>query len=249
MHDGGMDIKYPERRGWKYVSTYPSFGVFHRGYYSDQLRPCPCCRRRPVFEESTRGASMDGERARIFVGICPTCEIRTREDGTLREAVMMWQRGEWSEASITVARRMRTPDIVAVRKLCKYIVEAAIDDAIMKAQRRNNITEGTSEEFTKLGKDLDDLERFFRNSVFMWELDPDGVISEIRRVLYPELKPEDRTKIPLRLSALVKGKEIVEQCTRKKNSSEQQFSGDMRGNQSRKCGANKITRHYTRMKT
>ena len=236
-----LDIKYPPRKGWDVVQASPSLGFLHRGYYTKQLRPCPCCHRRPVFEEATRFAADPGQPAKIFVGICPVCELRTKSDGSLRTVVMQWQRGEYSKASWGYNHRLWSPDINGVRRLCKYVVGAAIDDAMIGVRRRNDVSEDSSE-FDRLGDNLEALERFFNHSVFMWELNPDGVFSEIRRALYPELEPHEREQIPLHLSQLYKGKAVVIRKCQKKNFSGQLSDEVMHELRQRSAGLGKIKR-------
>lgn len=211
------DVKYPPRRGWKFSCVSPSRELLHRGYWSSELKPCPCCGLYPVFEESTRAETDVEQRATVFVGICPKCEIRTRKDGTLKEAVIMWQRRAFSRDSYLMNRRPKYDSLEGVRELSQKIVDAAVEDAMMYARERQEAQEG-SERFIFLGDRLEELERFFKHSVFMWEMDPDGIISDIRRILYPELEPKDRIKIPLHLSRLYEGKKVIEKCTQKTNS-------------------------------
>jgi len=205
---------YPPRRGWKVCGVSNSRGLLHRGYSSPQLKTCPCCGGYPVFEESVDAVVKDvQEPVRVFVGICPKCEIRTRKSGTLKETVIMWQRREYSKDSILMNKRPKYDWIHGVRELSQKIVDAAVADAIMYAQQRQEDEEG-SEHFLYTGDQLEDLERFFHNSVFMWEMHPDGIISDIRRILYPDLPPEWRTKIPPHLTRLYEGKKVVAEWKR-----------------------------------
>lgn len=213
--------KYPPRGSWvvRHRGNLDGMEYVYEGYYSEKVRRCPVCGRYPVFTESAYHATPEGEKARIFLGYCPTCCLRTREPGTLKEAVYQWQRGEYSKDSLSVCRRPRFSEY-GCRLLSQKIVEDAIEDAIFFAQKRQDITV-PGRVPAGYGADLRQLEKFFRESVFMYELDPDGVISDIRRILYPTMKPKDRIKIPLHLDELYKGKEIMNECTRQRNSKKQ----------------------------
>lgn len=209
------DVKYPPRGAWEVHRTGSRGGYdyCYGGYYTEKLRRCPVCGRRPVFTESAYDATPPDEKARVFYGYCPTCHLRTRTAGTLKEAVMQWQYQEYSDDSWLVCHRP-TFDRYGCSLLCNRVVRSAIDDALLYAQKRQDEPEGT-EHWVFYGKELRRLETFFRKSVFMWELDPDGVISDIRRALYPDLTPKDRIKIPLKLTELYKGKKVVEECTQR----------------------------------
>lgn len=219
-----FDDKYPPRGAWEVHRCGHStdFDYNHGGYYSEKLKPCPACGRYPVFQEAAYDSGPRDIPVRVFIGFCPTCELRTKNPGTLKEAVMQWQDRRFSHDSFLVCHRPRaeTLDTYGCRLLCNEVVDSAIESALFYAFQRQDVQEG-SEIWTSYGKALTELEDFFRTSVFMFELDPDGVISDIRRALYPTLEPKDRIKIPLHLAQLYKGKEIVKRCTQKTNSSKQ----------------------------
>ena len=219
--DIDFNVKYPPRGSWIVHGTRAAGGdndmsYVHGGYYSEKLRRCPVCRRFPVFQESAYHATPPTEKAKVFYGFCPTCELRTRKPGTLKEAVVQWQNRKFSRDSLLVCHRPRL-DTYGCRLLCNQVVGEAIDDALFYAR---NMLEADvcSELFQSYRHELKKLEQFFRESVFMFELDADGVISEIRRAIFPMLEPKDRVKIPLHLYELYKGKEIVRECTNRKNS-------------------------------
>lgn len=213
LNAADFNEKYPERRGWERHQRGVLDGrdYVHAGYYSELLKPCPVCGRYPVFEEY-------GE-PKVYAGYCPTCELRTRKPGTLKEAVIQWQKRMFSHDSLLVCHRLKpeSMDTYGCRMLCDKVVSSAIDDALFYAFQQQDVKE-RSELWESNRKMLKDLENFFRTSGLMVELDPDGVISDIRRALYPTMKPEDRIKIPLHLADLYKGKEILKKCTQKSNS-------------------------------
>ena len=202
-------VKYPPRGGWVVhrKAHVDGYDYDHAGYYSEQLRKCPVCGRHPVFEEDARYATGETEKARFFIGVCPTCSLRTSGDGlTLKEAVYQWQRREYTEDTWLICHRPKFFES-GVRVLCDKIIGTVIDDALMYARRRQDVPK-SSDEWKALGRLLDELEQFFRTSCFMYALDPDGIISDIRRALYPNMDPEKRIRIPLQLSRLYEGKAI-----------------------------------------
>ena len=95
----------------------------------------------------------------------------------------------------------------AVRALCSKVIGAAIDDAIALVEIYQRNYRGMSD-IGGTTKSLIALDRFFKTSCFMWELDYEGLISDIRKYLYPDLPPEERIKIPLKLTELYKGVEV-----------------------------------------
>lgn len=216
-----FDDKYPPRGAWEVhrCGHGANYDYNHGGYYSEKLRRCPVCGRFPVFQESAYDSKPGDIPAKVFFGYCPTCELRTKKPGTLKEAVMQWQERKFSDDTFLVCHRPRL-DTYGCRLLCNKVVDSAIEDALFYAFQRQDAEYG-SEIWTSYGQSLKKLEEFFRTSVFMFELDPDGVISDIRRALYPTLEPKDRIKIPLHLAQLYKGKEILKKCTQKRNSSAQ----------------------------
>lgn len=211
--------KYPPRGSWGWHRTsynrYGSVGDVHDGYVSDKLKKCPVCGRLPVFQEDIYQATPADQPAKIFYGFCPTCELRTRKPGTLKEAVIQWQARKFSPDSLLICRRPRLC-AEGCRRLSNKLIAMAIDDAVFYAQERQETVEG-SNAWKNLGTQLQKLEEFFRTSVFMFGRDADSVISDIRMLLYPELEPKDRIRIPLHLDELYKGKEIVIECMNRKN--------------------------------
>ena len=220
-HRQVFKVKYPPRGAWEWKLRmhFDSIDYLHEGYWSEKLKPCPVCGRIPVFEEYVYESTPADQPAKIFVGFCQTCELRTRKPGRLKEAVLQWQSRRFSPDSLLVCHRPR-PDTYGSRMLCNKVVASAIDDALFYARMRNETEEG-SEAWTSYGGELKKLEDFFRTSLFMFELDPDGVISDIRKVMYPTLNPEDRIKIPLHLAQIYKGKRLLKECTQKSSLSKQ----------------------------
>ena len=299
-----LEKKYPPRRGWKITTTHPGSELYHSGYTSDLLKQCPCCRSYPVFEEASSSDQGPEERAKVFIGICPKCELRTRKEGTLKESVIQWQRRDFSRNSIAMNRRPKLGSEEGIRDLCSKVISAAIDETIdiMKMEAacyenynvaldrlentirilccmwKPDFVEDVADLFIKVAselsreictiadnvetefnihlnhrKTLNKLENFFRTSCFMWELDCDGLISDIRKYLYPDLPPAERIKIPLHLRDLYIGEDVRKEwnrkCTQKMNSSKQQSDADTAGSASPSSSSKTTPKMNTRKKT
>ena len=219
--------KYPPRRGWTVVGTNPKNGYVHGGYTTDQLRRCPVCGRQAVFEEDCRSAAPTEERTRVFIGICPTCELRTKDSGTLREAVTQWQMRKFSSDSLLHCHRPKPAkfDTWACALMCESAAKHAYEDLQLFVELMMNTPEDL-EDFTMLRSEVARIEDFFRRSPLAFALDPDAVASKLRRDLWPELTPKERLKIPLKLTEMYKGKEIAEKCIAERNLKRQQSVED-----------------------
>lgn len=237
-----FSAKYPPRGVWGFQHRGTENGVDYNyaGYCTDRVKTCPVCGRLPVFTESYYHATPKDERAKVFYGYCPTCSLRTKEPGTLKEAVYQWQRREFSDDTWLVCHRPKLSG-PAVRALSQKVIESAIEDAIFYARKRQDLQEG-SDAWKSYGRQLQELETFFRTSVFMYEMSASGIISDIRRILYPDAEPKDRIKIPLHLDQLYKGKEILKECTAQNNSKKRPRSEDMRGLELYNSGCNRTQR-------
>ena len=213
-------LKYPPRRGFAIQAKRGERGgepaYNHAGYVSVLLKPCPVCNRLPVFEEASRYARPANEPAKIFIGVCPTCDLRTAHEGSLRQAVMEWQAGKFSSDMWLVCHRPKFY-IEGCKMLAKKMVDDAVDETLIRVRQRQS-ENPDSPLFDTHGAELDLLEKFFRESPFTYDMDADGIVSDIRRAIYPELSPEWRVKIPLRLSRLWEGKKVVIECMRQTNS-------------------------------
>ena len=206
MGNDCISVKYPPRGAWEIVGTYlrQDISYKHRGYSSKKLKPCPACGRYPVFEEDQSRCTEPTKPAKYFYGFCPTCDLRTEKSGTLKEAVYQWQAYKFSEDTLMVCRRP-TFSKDGINALYNKVVEACVNDAISKLEWQLELIPFTAE-WRRIGKELDEIEDFLRGSCFTVDLDPDGIISDIRRKLYPDMPHDERTKIPLHLSKLYEGK-------------------------------------------
>ena len=242
--------KYPPRRGWIVVGTNPGNGYVHGGYTTDQLRRCPVCGRQAVFEEDCRNATPTGERARVFIGICPTCELRTREPGTLREAVTQWQMRQFSPDSLLHCYRPKPDkfDTWACALMCESAAKHAYEDLQLFVELMMNTPED-HEDFSKYKTEVGRIEDFFRRSPLAFALDPEAVASKLRRDLWPELTPKERLKIPLKMTQMYKGKEIAEKCIAERNSKRQQSVEDTQPEETPGSILKRIRKQSTQRKT
>lgn len=208
--------KYPPRGAWRVMQTTPSNDIMHGGYTSEKLRKCPVCHRFPVFEEDAERRSSHGEKAKWFIGYCPSCELRTRDSGTLKEVVMQWQDRKYSPDSWLHCHRPKL-DRWGCALLCEAVAREAYDDAMFYIDLMQH-TATDAEKFTSAKVMLNDIENFFRTSPLTFALDLDAVISKMRKELYPDMTPEQRMQIPLSMSKLYNGKEIVKKWLEKQQS-------------------------------
>lgn len=215
------DKKYPPRGAWSVAKTRPSDNYMHGGYTSEKLRRCPVCGRQAVFEEDVRRKTDPCERAKYFFGFCPTCELHTKESGTLKEAVMQWQERKYSYDSWLHCHRPKL-DTWGCALLCESLAKSAYNDARFYVDYMMQNSAKQDEALNSARNALNEIETFFVKSPFAFALDPDAVVSKMRQEFFPELTPDERLKIPLKLSQLYKGKEIAKACIAKRNSQKQQ---------------------------
>lgn len=212
---------YPEREGYG-RSLERGRDVMHIGYTSPKARPCKCgCM--PTFEQYVLDRKEDGSRnipAESFVAICPRCELRAKGEGTLEEVLETWNRGEYSEDNLLVSEKMTSLSTETAKMLGAVVVMRMIEDAIdmimlkHKLQQELRTLYGAGNEerhgenvhrIRELNGRLGNAENFLRYSPLMFDRDPDAVISDIRKAIYPGDTAEDieqRMKIPLRLAAM-----------------------------------------------
>ena len=227
-HGGGNPVGtsptnqiYPELDGYG-RSLERGKNVMHIGYTSPEARVCKCgCY--PVFEQYVLDRKEDGSRnipAQIFVAICPRCELRAKGEGTLEEVLETWNRGEYSEDNLLVSEKLSTLSLETAKMLGAVVVMRMIEDAIDMILQKHKIQQelrslygaGNEErhgekvhKVQELTRRLESSENFLRYSPLMFDRDPDAVISDIRKAIYPGDTAEDiekRMKIPLRLAAM-----------------------------------------------
>lgn len=235
-------VKYPPRRGWDVVGGSPANDLMHGGYTTNLLKPCPVCGRQAVFEEDSYNKTPKGERARVFIGFCPTCELRTRTPGTLREAVTQWQTGQYSPDSWLHCHRPKL-DSWGVAELCNVVCGTAYEDLRMyveimmggdvriprvalSSHRRPKEDPAWEETYSHSELEVRRIDQFFRTSPCAFALDHDAVMSKLRKEMFPDLTPEERLKIPLDPTEMWKGKEIAKKCIAERNSRKPQSGED-----------------------
>ena len=227
-HGGGNPVGtspteqiYPEREGYGRSLERGRY-VMHIGYTSPKARPCKCgCM--PTFEQYVLDRKEDGSRnipAQSFVAICPRCELRAKGEGTLEEVLETWNRGEYSEDNLLVSEKMTSLSTETAKMLGAVVVMRMIEDAIDMILQKHKIQQelrslygaGNEErhgekvhKIRELNVRLGNAENFLRYSPLMFDRDPDAVISDIRKAIYPGDTAEDiekRMKIPLRLASM-----------------------------------------------
>lgn len=196
-----MEVRYPRRKGWA-RDLWRSNESHHVGYKTDRARPC-CCGWIPVFEMYTEATERDCP-AVDFVAICPRCERRAEGHGSLEYCLKQWNAENLSDDSMMVNMPIMEMSYTGAEKLSQKIFRAAKAEALELILKKH-------EEFgdrrdwkyqLKFAGDLVRLEIFFRESPLMMDLDGDGVISDIRKQVYPDLSPEERIRIPLKLTEM-----------------------------------------------
>lgn len=229
-HGGGNPVGtspteqiYPEREGYGRSLERGKY-VMHIGYTSPKARVCKCGSY-PVLEQFVLDRKEDGSRnipAESFVAICPRCELRAKGEGALEEVLETWNRGEFSEDNLLVSEKLSTLSLETAKMLGAVVVMRMIEDAIdmvlqkhkIQQELRIGLLEGAGNELKRgekvqkireLNGRLKNAENFLRYSPLMFDRDPDAVISDIRKAIYPGNTAEDiekRMKIPLRLAAM-----------------------------------------------
>ena len=208
---------YTEIEGYG-ISTSRRNDQLHIGYVSPKTKLCKCGGY-PVLEQFVDDVYIDEHcekqrnfPATQFVAICPKCETRIKGHGTLEEAVERWNAEDYLEDMLMVREPLKDIDIASCYELSNRVLEEAIEDAIALVKEKNRLMEILKNPLTgdmqreayytnlkNIRGQMRDMMRFFRESPMMMDRDGDAVLSGIRKMLHPELSPEDRTKIKLDL--------------------------------------------------
>lgn len=196
-----MDIRYPKREGWGLVGWRGS-NLHHLGYITEKARRCVCgCP--PVFEMTTGTVETEGA-ASDFVAICPRCERRAEGHGSLEYCLRMWNEGKMSDDSMMVNMPILSMSETGAMKLSRKLIALNKEEAI-ELIRCKHSEFGTRRDWkykVRYAAQLRTIERFFRESPLMMDMDGEAIISDIRKIIYPDLTPEERVKIPLILTEL-----------------------------------------------
>lgn len=208
---------YPPRDGWDVNLTYRGEQM-HIGYVTPKATLCPCCKKRlPVFEQSSSDTEENRQNgpAQLFIAICPRCELRADATGTLDECLDAWNNGRFTEDSVMVHRRMKDVDYTAMEKLSNAIVTDAVTQAVELVKQKNHlmaelknpmmndlVREIKYSHLSEVRGNLRKIQNFIDSSPLMLEHDPEAVLSTIRRHVYPDLTPDKRIEIPLKLVSM-----------------------------------------------
>lgn len=211
------ELLYPPLEGYTRVLSARG-GKLHVGYYHASMGKCPCCGGQPVLEQLVNDLDENGKRnipAQNFTAICTNCELRADAEGDLSEALEAWNLGKLSPVSKMVHKRLRTPDEPGMAKLANIVIYDAMRDAINLINRKKEVNDLRNDEkisdardsvllaeLSRIRGELNRMQKFFeRNPLMAWN-ETDAVLSTIRRILHPDLTPEERAKIPLKLVSM-----------------------------------------------
>ena len=199
--------KYPPREGFVVVTNAGGNG----GYLYPFARPCKCGGS-PKFQQI---ATEKLDVAETFVGMCTKCGRRTVTEGPLEKVLNCWNRRRFTYDSELVSGELKDPSPEGLMSLCNCVINAAIGEAIELLQRYHelkqmmaddSINESRKElfapELSQIKGNLQSYQHFFETSPLMYERDPESVLSDIRRAIHPDLKPDERLKIPLNLVSM-----------------------------------------------
>lgn len=174
--------------------------MYHIGYKIAKARRC-VCGVEPVFERYTEDTSVPAE---VFIGICPYCERRTAGEGDLRTVLHQWNAGEISDDSEMLQYSPRELNYEGVALLHRVMVKHAKKDAVYyiraKHEKFGEKRDGNYPVF--YGAELKKIEDFFRWSPLMLDISADGIMSEIRREMYPGKTHDELMQIPLKLTEM-----------------------------------------------
>lgn len=210
---------YPEKEGFGrrlYRGTKGDKVSCHVGYTTDRMVQCECGEM-PVLEQAVDDVNKDGRNvpAQKFVAICPRCETRTEYDGEIEKCIAAWNAGKYTKDSMMLKHRMKGGDLEGFAKLAGKVVALAYDDAVALVREKHRLRKkadnplvgsGTRSscktQIEEINRELGRLQKFFEESPMMMGLDPEGVLSDIRKEVYPKIRPEMRMRKPLILTKM-----------------------------------------------
>ena len=203
---------YPPIDGWGWSLSRNN----HSGYISNLAIKCECGAS-PVFEQYCLDLTGTAKSvpAKLFVGICPNCGLRAIGQWPLEKALAVWNSGERTADSRTLAQKCKNPDNNACKNLSDAAVTEAVEEAVRMVRRKNELQTLLRDdllsdqkrevyyiELKSIRSNLRSLQVFFTESPLLYDKDSDAVLSGIRKILYPGLSYEDRIKIPLKLVSM-----------------------------------------------
>ena len=199
--------KYPPREGFVAVSNSGGNG----GYLCPGARPCKCGGE-PKFQQVTT----DKEQvAQVFVGICKKCGRRTVAEGPLETVLAEWNKRRFTRDSELVSGKLVNPSEDGLRMLCSTVVSESILEAAELVKQMHELKrmiadplvsdyrrEILNQELSQVKGNLQSYQYFFETSPLMYDREADSALSDVRRLLHPDLTMEERLKIPLKLVSM-----------------------------------------------
>lgn len=212
-------MTYPEKEGFDrrlYRGTRGRSVCCHVGYRSERMARCECGAE-PVLEQTVDDATKDGRNvpAQRYVAICPRCETRTEYDGEIEKCIEEWNAGRFTEDSMMLKHAIRSPNLEGYARLAGKVIGIAYDDAVVLLKEKQRLRkkmqnpligsatmESCRTQIDSINGELRALQFFFENSPLMMNRDPESIISDIRKEVYPMVRPEVRMQKPLVLSKM-----------------------------------------------
>ena len=203
---------YPEREGYERI-IHRHGPLSHVGYITDRMETCSCGAT-PVLEQYVEDVDENGVRnapAKVFVAICPKCELKAAGRGTLETCIRNWNAHRYSNNTIMVRGKLENPDMRGCEILSNRVLADAVMEAVALVKRKHElmvklngkIDDTTREihygELQRVRSSLRKLASFFHDNPIVFTHDEEAILSGIRRSVYPYLSVEERLKIPLNL--------------------------------------------------
>lgn len=213
-----VDQIYPPLDGYG-TKTNRRDGETHIGYTHSSMRKC-VCGAFPVLEQYAMDLAEGSEHrrnvpARVFVAICPKCERIIRQEGSLEECIAMWNGQELTEASeMDFGHGPRNYSDDACRKISDKVVLGMKQEAIsmillahdLQRRARNALASQFQRETFRIELNRIHARLRLMNDEFygpvLLDKDPEAVLSDIRKAVNPDLTPDERVQIPLRLDRM-----------------------------------------------
>ena len=201
----GFDLYYRYNRKSKITRLY--------GYTNQKAKRCQCGGT-PVFEQAEYDHDPHDpyKPAKVFIGVCKDCNLRTKSEGPLWLVLKEWNDGVYDRDMLMVQKPLTNSDTEACIRLSSVLVSAAMTDAVRlileKRELKDKLTAPDATDYTReqlypryaeCRGQLKALDNFFRTSPLLMEMDGETCISKVREAVYPDLTPDERVKIPLKL--------------------------------------------------
>ena len=207
-----IEKTYPEREGFTRHLTRGTgkdgFAYCHIGYMTDRLKRCECGAE-PVLEQTVDDVTEDGRNipAQRFVAICPKCETRIEYDGDIEQCIEEWNAGKYTADSKLLKHSIKNRDLEAFARLGGKVVQMSYESAVALIKEKHRLRkrldnpmiggmerEACRNQIESINGELNVIQRFFEESPLMLNRDPESIISDIRKEVYPMLRPEMRMR-------------------------------------------------------